>query len=162
MSNDFKEIQASKKLQVKAGVGDVDKKAVERAQSFADGNKVVYSDVAVPLLLLLRRSLDRLDSEPQNAASIMKDIKSSIMDMKASAATFSYPLISRLCSPLLLHIESRNDLDSETRKLVDLLYHIISIVVRNDESDLGKALARDLEDTFLAACAKLAKAAPRK
>ena len=159
MSNDHKEIQASKKLQAKAGIGDIDKKSIEKAQHFADNNKVVYSDVVQPLLGLLRRSLDRLESEPSQKNEILKDIKSSIMDMKASAATFSYPLISRLCSPLLLHLENRNDIDKETFKLVDLLYHIVSIVVRNDESDLKKSLSRELEDTFLAACEKLAKKA---
>ncbi len=154
---DHKVIQADKKLQMKAGVGDVDKKAVESAQTFSDNNKVVYAEVVTPLLHRMRASIELLTTAPAEMSTHIKNIKSAIMDMKASAATFSYPLISRLCNPLLLHLENSDKVDKETRKLIELLYHIVSIVVKNDESELGKALSRDLETTFLAACAKIAR-----
>lgn len=158
-SQNYKVIKADKKLQAKAGIGDIDKSAVESAQNFADNNKVVYADVVSPILGRLKELIDVIQAEDSSDGQTnnLKNIKSTIMDIKASAATFSYPLISRLTGPLLLHLESLERIDKDTHKMLDLLYHTVSIVVRNDESDLGKVLAKELEDTFYKAYDKISK-----
>lgn len=157
-----KVIKADKKLQSKAGTGEVDKAAVESAQAFADNNKVVYAEVVTPILTRLRELSDTIqengDAESQSA--ILKNIKSTIMDMKGSAATFKYPLVSRLSTPLLLHLESVDRIDKDTHRMLDILYHTVSIVVKNDESSLGNKLAKELEDTFNEAYTKISK--PKK
>lgn len=158
-SQNYKVIKADKKLQAKAGLGDIDKSAVESAQAFADNNKVVYADVVTPILSRLKELTDGINTSDstEEQINILKNIKSAIMDIKGSAATFSYPLISRLTGPLLLHLESIERVDKDTHKMLDLLYHTVSIVVRNDESDLGKVLAKELEETFYKAYDKISK-----
>ncbi|MGB4058494.1 MAG: hypothetical protein WBK77_10480 [Alphaproteobacteria bacterium] len=154
---DHKVIKADKKLQAKAGTGDIDRKAVDHADNFLQQNKVVYADVVAPILLQLRTEFEQFKSSPDGQEAAVKKIKNAIMDLKASAATFKYPLISKICSPLLLHLENSNNFDKETFKIIELLYHIVSIVVKTDESEMDKTLSRNLESAFIAACTKISQ-----
>lgn len=79
------------------------------------------------------------------------------MDLKGSASTFHYPLVSRLCKPLLLHLESYDNIDPETLKLLEVLYHLVSLVVKNSESEIGLALGDELEKSFITACKKISE-----
>lgn len=154
-SADHKVIKADRKLQVKAGSGDVDQKAVERAETFVQSNKVVYADVVAPILLTLKTSIEALKKMPADREPHVQGVKNAVMDLKGSAATFHYPLVSRLCKPILLHLESSATIDPETLKLLDILYHLVSIVVKTSESETANAFGDELEKTFIEACNKI-------
>ena len=155
--SEYEYIKIDKGLQLKAGKGDVEKISVHRADNYAKNNEVSYTEVVTPILRTLKEALDSAEGRPKASKHDSDQMIHALMDLKASAATFHYPLISKLCKPLLLHIESYEFVSKESMRLLNLLYHLVTVVVQSEESEIGVKLGQELENTFLEACSVVSK-----
>ena len=155
-------IKASSKLQNKAGRGEIDKQSIERAEVFTKNNNVDYGAFVEPMLNELSEAIQTYKATPDHNAECADRIKNIIMDLKASAATFHFPLVSRLCTPVLLHLEGHNTLPSGTQKLLNLLHYLILLIVNSEGSAINDSLGNELEKAFLMACNAISKKEKKK
>ena len=146
-----KVIAASKDLQKRIGTGEVDERAIKRAQSVMDNNTVDFGRLARPYVSELSSAVagaqmvrGKLDKQT------LDSLATPIMNLKANAATFNYALISSLTSVVLSFLESHEKPGRKTLQVVDLLNKTILLIVAKkmtgDCGEVGGALQKAFKD----------------
>lgn len=127
------------KLKEKVGTATPFKKErVEKAQTFVDENEVDFEPIARDLLLKMREDLDRARAGKMSQAELVENLTQPVMELKANAATFKYPLISILMNILLNFLETLEKLNDDALDIAEVNYTTVKAVLAHklkDESD---------------------------
>jgi hypothetical protein len=159
-ADDIKVIKASLELQQKVGTGSIEEYKIERAQKVISENKVDFGPIAKPQLEMLVAAI----KEAQNYTSgsgddkaVLQTFMTPIMNIKANAATFNYPVISGLSGIVLTFLEDAKRFDKKAVQVVDLLYKTILLVLARKMSGEGGRDGKALQLAFQELCQKFAK-----
>lgn len=150
-----KKIPASKALQDKVGIGKIDEKAVEEAQKIINESTVDFVPIARPHLAALHTSVAAALKKKEYG--ITEDMKSAIMNLKANAATFNYPLVSQIAETVLLFLEAQKGADKKIIRIVDLFYKTILLMLARKMSGKDHAEGRALQAAFTDVCRNYGK-----
>lgn len=157
--DDVKIIKASLELQQKVGTGSIDEQKVVKAQKVINENKVEFAPIAKP-------HLDTLNSAIKEAMkykgggddqAVLQTFMTPIMNIKANAATFNYPIISSLSGIVLTFLEDVPRYDKKVGQIVDLLYKTIQLILIRKMSGDGGKDSKMLQMAFQELCQKFIK-----
>lgn len=155
-------IKASKDLQQKVGTGTVETQMIEKAEKVIVENKVDFAPIAKPQMDQLKAAIAEAKKDTSNTKKITESLSTPIMNIKANAATFNYPLVSGLTDAVLTFLEEVKNIDKKTLQIADLLHMTITLILARkmsgDGGNEGKALLAAFRDVCRKHAAKMAKA----
>lgn len=155
-------IKASKALQEKVGTGTVSAGLVQKAEMMMASNKVDFAPVAKPHMDELRKAIAKGKKDSGDFKATLDSLSAPIMNIKANAATFNYPLISGLTDSVLTFLEGIGHVDKKVFQIVDLLHMTIMLILSRKMSGDGGAEGRALLDAFRQVCNRHAQKLARK
>jgi len=133
MNNDVKIHEAQAILQEKAGQGPFDPNLIKKAQQYIKENNVDFTPLGTELLNNLKNALQ--EAEASKTSSTMSKYQESlikpVMELKANAAIFHYPLIGDLANVMLDFLESIEILDSDAIEIVKAHHDTLSAIMKN-------------------------------
>jgi hypothetical protein len=153
MKNDNKKqpnvIKASLKLQQKVGSGPLEEKAVLPAQKVIDTNQVDFEPLGLSILKKLEDALV-LSADPSIPMPKVKALLTApVMELKANAAIFKYPLIGNLANIMLHFLEALIVMDKDAVEIVRAHHKTLHMIVvrkmSGDGGDAGKHLSTELQ-----------------
>jgi hypothetical protein len=143
-------IKADLALQLKAGTGIIDSDRIEKSQQAIDQNKIDFIPLASESLEILDVALKyangNLDGDPR---ILLTNLVKPIMQIKADAAMFGYPLVSRLAGTILDFLGDRTTVDRDLIRIVEAHYKALLLIIsrrmRGDGGQHGPEIQKELE-----------------
>ena len=158
-SDKVKIYKANLLLQQKIGTGLLDKKTIAQAQKIIEENDVDFVPLGLQFLKELEEALDHAEGNlnPRKNHQKKEFLTDPVMELKANAAIFHYPLVGNLANIMLSFLESIDNLDKDALEIVrthhDTLKTIISKKMTGDGGADGQVFILELKD----ACARYYK-----
>ena len=147
-------IEASKELQNKVGTGSISEKVVEKAQKVITENKVDFAPIAKPHMDELRSLIAEANASKIAAddKGVIEKMMVPIMNIKANAGTFNYPVISGLTGIVLTFMEDVKVYDRKIVQVADILHKTILLALaRKMSGDAGRD-GKALQTAFQELC----------
>lgn len=148
-------IKASNKLQAKIGTGEVAAARIEATQHSLENNKIDFEPMAVNFLSQLETAVKQtqtLKDAPQK--QLLHGMVKPVMELKANAEMFGYPLVTELANIMLNFLESIEKLDNDVIAIVDAHRKTLMLIIKGKMSgavgDKGDILVQELRG----ACAR--------
>ncbi|MCB9988860.1 MAG: hypothetical protein H6868_05930 [Rhodospirillales bacterium] len=145
-------IPASRELQSRVGTGEVDKKAIGQAQDVIENNKVDFEPIAKPYLAELRRIVQDARDGKLSGPELADLITQPIMNLKANAGTFNYPVISSLTGTVLMFMDTVKKVDNDIIDIADNLQKAVMVVIHQKMSGDGGPAGQALAKEFASVC----------
>lgn len=142
--------KASKLLQYKAGFGEVDKSKVSAAEAVLD--QVEFEPIAMKILAEFKTLLDRSSNENIECRELIDEIAAPVMQLKASASMFGYPIVSRLTNIMFSFLNQIDSMDKTAFQIIDGHHRTLVGIVSNKIKDDTNEYAVQLERELYAAC----------
>lgn len=120
------------RLKKKVGNTPFKKEKVEKAQTFMEKNDVDFKPMAKDLLAQMRAILDEAKEQPENQKEIVERLTQPVMELKANAATFKYPLISQMMNILLNFLETLEELNQDAIDVAEVNYKTVHVILAHD------------------------------
>ncbi len=133
-------IPASRELQSRIGTGMVNEEAISKAQNVLETNNVDFAPMAKQELEKLSVVIKKVKSGEQDSKQAVQDISLPIMNLKANAATFNYPVISSLAGTVLSLVEEFDTLNKDLMTIIDNMHKAILVaLMQNMKGEPGQA-----------------------
>lgn len=143
-------IPASRELQSRVGTGTVNDEVVDRAQDVIESNEVDFAPMARQELDKLTAIMKEVQGGERDGVEARQDISLPIMNLKANAATFNYPVISSISGTVLSLIEEFETLNKDLIKIVDNMQKAILVALMQDmkgePGEAGKVLVKEFQN----------------
>jgi hypothetical protein len=143
-------IPASRELQSRIGTGSVNEAAVEKAQNVLESNDVDFAPMAKIELDKVTNLLKEIKAGEVDKAVAVQEVALPIMNLKANAATFNYPVISSLAGTVLSLIEEFDTFNDDLLKIVDNMQKAILVALmqdmRGEAGEAGKMLVKEFQN----------------
>lgn len=154
MSTQNKNVRITKPsyaLRSKAGMGPVEKKAIDEGQKTIDENSVDFEPLAQKFLAQLESAITEARADTgQEPEKMIRQMTEPVMQLKANAAMFNAALVGRLTKIMLDFLETVKTLDKDIIDIVkahhDTLALIISHKIGDDDGQYGVQLEKELRD----------------
>lgn len=148
--------KASRALQQKIGIGPLDPLAVERAQLAIEENDVDFRPLGLQFLNELQEALHNItpDSIPAEAKKQQQDIIDPVMELKANATIFHYPLIGDLANIMLSFLESIKELDKDAISIAQAHHDTLKAIVVNRMKGDGGKHGQTMKEELKNVCAR--------
>lgn len=151
-------IRPSYLLRAKIGSGFIPTKIIERARKIFEFNTVDFSPMALEHLDALEDVIAQTRAQSLNAADAARQMAEIVMQLKANAAVFNYPLIGRLAAIMLGFLESLKAMDADALEIVSAHHKTLKVIIQKRMRGDGGANGRALEAELASACARYQKA----
>lgn len=151
-STETKIIKANYALQAKVGLGPLDLEVVRKCQAVMDSNQVDFAPMAEQLLIKLKRTIDKLAKKELNIHQGTAEMRATVMELKANAGTFGYPLIGNLANIMLSFLEAIRVIDNDVIDIVDAHHKTLSIIVSKRMKGTGGEHGKLFETELKSAC----------
>lgn len=143
-------IKANTLLQAKVGRGPLDEKVVRRCQTVIDNNKADFPVLAREYLQRLHAVLMSIQQEELKGRAALQALAEPVMQLKAHAGMFKYPLISSLAGIMLSFLESVQAIDDDVIDIVSAHHKTLKTLIikrmEGDGSSYGEALKEELSE----------------
>lgn len=157
-----RKIPASRELQARIGTGSINEDAVDRAQNVIESNQVDFAPMAKAELENVENVLKRVKGGEVESQTAIQEVSLPIMNLKANAATFNYPVISSVAGTVLSLLEEFDTFNKDLVTVVDNMHKAILVALmqnmRGEPGDAGKMLVNEFRQVCKAYLLK-AKAA---
>ena len=144
-------IKASGLLQAKVGTGPMDERVVERCQQVIDTNTVDFAPLGKQYLDRLAAAVAQARSNPGDAQAT-QNMTEPVMQLKAHAATFHYPLVGQLANIMLAFLENIRALDTDVLDIVAAHHQTLSAIITKNMRGDGGAHGLQLQKELQGAC----------
>ena len=132
----------------------LDEATVKKAQEIINENKVDFTPLGLEFLAKLDRALKCAMDDNISMTERKQRMTAPVMELKANAAIFHYPLVGNLANIMLSFLEAIEILDKDAIEIVAAHHTTLNaIIVKKMSGDGGKhgaILIRELKD----ACAR--------
>lgn len=145
-------IKANYMLQAKIGAGPLDEHVVERCQEVMDRNDTDFIPMGAEYLDNLKSAIAQTKSGKIKGKTAIQNMTEPVMQLKANAATFRYPLISKLANVMLSFLETISSVDSDVIDIVQAHYTTLHTIVTKKIQGDGDSHGQLLEEELKAAC----------
>ena len=143
-------IKANRLLQAKVGMGPLDQKAVERSQKVLDENKVDFAPMAAEFLEKLSTGVKNARAGNGSTEEILQGMAEPVMQLKANAGMFNYPLLGDLANIMLSFLETIENIDKDVIEIVDAHHKTLTLIIKakmhGDGGPQGEELKKELRD----------------
>lgn len=151
-ANDVKILKASRALEAKIGPGPLDEHLVKRAQDVMEKNDVDFEPLAEENLRTLSLALESLRESAQLDKKALQPVIKPVMQLKAHASIFGYPLIGTLANLVLGFLEDVQDVDADVIEIVRVHHMTLSAIIakrmKGDGGPVGQQLQQELKDVI--------------
>lgn len=140
---------ASDALRRKVGIGNIEEHIIDRAQKTMERNEFDFTPMALDYLDKLNHALEETKKAGHDIdKSHRQTLTVPVMELKANATAFGYPLIGRLGDVMLNFLESVDDVDDDVLRIIQAhhtsLCAIISGKMKTADSPQAKMLLTEL------------------
>jgi hypothetical protein len=146
---DVKRIRATNQLAQKVGSGEVEDSRVEAAQKIIEVNQVDFVEIAAPFMDQLGKAVKAVKKSGPDADTL-NAIIFPIMNLKANAATFNYPVVSDIAGTVMNFLDAVGKIDGEILVIAENLHKAITVVIAQKMSGKdhpgGAALVQEFKD----------------
>jgi hypothetical protein len=143
-------IKASRMLQAKVGTGNVAAEIVEKSQKLIEENTVDFAPLAEGFIKELADNVRRARDNQMISSRSLESIISPIMQIKANAAMFDYPLAGSISSIVLNFLEDVKECDDDVLDVANVCQNILNLVIANklsgEAGTNGEALQTELRE----------------
>ena len=150
--SDVKIIKADTSLKEKIGVGEIAKTRIEASQKVIENNDVDFEPMAISYLEQLNAAIQALHKS-DDTTDIHAMVKP-VMELKANAEMFGYPLVTELTNVMLSFLEGVEKADQDVIQIVDAHRKTLLLIIKQkmsgDVGDKGAILVQELKG----ACAR--------
>ena len=143
-------IPPSPALKEKAGSGGIPDHLVERAQTHINDNKVDFVPIAEKYIKDIRSILKKLKGQTSHGKkkSLMQDVISCIMQLKAHGGMFNYPVITNISNYILRFVEGNDNINEDLYKIIEAHNETIELItsqqVKLENDERAIALTNEL------------------
>lgn len=150
MSEDVKVYKADKQLQTRVGTGKVSKDVVEKVQKNVEEKSVDFEPMAHEFLQQLTEAVEQAKGNyDEDMKVIYERVANPVMQLKANASMFGYPLIGDLANIMLSFLESLSEIDDAIIQIIEANKKTWQVIIakqmKGDGGDYGKALRAELQ-----------------
>ena len=142
--------KASKILQYKAGFGEIDHKHIDAAQNVID--QVQFEPIALKILKELEDLIHQHNGEDVECRELIDELAAPVMQLKASASMFGYPIVSKLTNIMFSFLNQITVMDKVALQIIDGHHKTLVGIVNNKIKDDTNDYAIQLERELYAAC----------
>jgi hypothetical protein len=143
-------IKASTLLQSKVGTGIIDDEKIRKMQKILDGTKVDFAPMALQLLDELDAAIDYAEKGGDRPAIAIAQMTVPVMQIKAHAAMFNYPLVGQLANIALNFLEELRQTDETAIEIIKAHHKALGVIVKNkmtgDGGDYGHVIEAELKE----------------
>ena len=143
---------ASKELQDKAGTGELPEEKIRQAATTLEESAGDFREMAGEYLGRLETVIAEAQAGEGDVDQFLKKVTVAVMDIKASAQTFKYPLISELAYVTLALLESVRELDDSLFELLRLQNRTIKVMLSFGIRDRTHGDGKKFYNEYMAAC----------
>lgn len=147
----FKVYQANKTLQARIGTGSLDEKAVERSQHIMDENQVDFAPIANEFLDELGNGIKKARANPESPTIIL-DMTTPVMQLKANASTFRYILVTNLANIMLNFLEVVKKVDEDVISIVEAHQQTLRLIITKKITGDGGPVGKQMQEELKSAC----------
>jgi hypothetical protein len=143
-------IKPDLKLQLKVGTGELDQRTLDKCKVAMETSqkKVDFVPLALVLLEALKTTIIQLRDHNLEKDIATRQMTSTVMQLKANASTFGYPLVGNLAAIMLDFLESLTEVDNNAIAIVEAHHVTLGALVKSrmsgDGGPQGKALETEL------------------
>lgn len=145
-------IKAAGLLQAKVGAGPMDERVVERCQTVMDSNTVDFAPLGMEYLEKLEKAIEQARQNPTDTQSAIQAMVEPVMQIKAHAPTFHYPLIGSLANIMLGFLENVKTLDADVIDITAAHHQTLSAIISKNMRGDGGPYGKQLEEELKSAC----------
>lgn len=149
-SKKARRIPASRELQSRVGTGVIDEKNVQKAQNVIEENEVDFAPLAKQELDKMQAVIKSVQEGSMDPTKALHEVTMPIMNLKANAATFNYPVISSLAGTVLSLLEEFKSLNKDLIAVADNLHKAIMVAIamnmRGAPDERGQMLVKEFKD----------------
>lgn len=142
-------ITASRELQSRIGTGTINSDSVEKAQSVIESNAVDFEPMAKLELANLAELVRKVKTDELSGKEALDAFMLPIMNLKANAATFDFPIISSLAGTVLTLLEEMDGVNKDILTITDNLNKAITVALamdmRGEPGEQGKILVTEFK-----------------
>ena len=149
--NKAKITQASRTLQSKVGTGNVNEEVIKSAQKRMEEETSDFRPMATEFLKRLSKSIEDARGS-ENISDMKQDVTRCVMELKANAAMFGYPMVSDLASIILNFLEDLNSIDEHVLLIVEAHNQSIRVIIQAEMKGDGGPAGKAIHDELVAAC----------
>ena len=145
-------IKADLLLQAKVGMGVIEDEKIQKMQKVMDETKVDFAPMAHQYLTELATAIDRARKGEDEPKMLIAQMTPPVMQIKANAAMFNYPLAGNLANIVLNFLENATGVDKTMLDMMDAHRKILSVIVRNKKSRTDGDYGQKIETELKQAC----------
>ena len=145
-------LKASRILQAKVGSGPLDEEVVAKCQVVMDETKVDFMPLALEYLDTLEKKVEEARKSKDTTEETIQSLINPIMQIKANAAMFNYPLIGNMANIILNFLEALPGCDKDVLDIVNASRKTLKLIVANQMKGLGGEYGTELEKELKDAC----------
>lgn len=143
-------IKAENKLKEKVGTGEIAKERIEATNKKIESTDVDFEPMALEFLSVLTESVEQAKKAPEEEhAKALQNMVKPVMDLKANAKMFGYPLVTELADVMLSFLDNIKKLDKDVIQIVDAHHKTLNIIVKSKMSgpvdEKGAMLVQELK-----------------
>lgn len=153
-------IKANRLLQSKVGSGPLNEKMVAECQNIIDQSELDFEPIALMHLDSLDRAVQTAKQD-DGQTPIGTSLTKPVMEIKANATMFGYPLIGSLARIMLSFLESVVHIDKDILAIVEAHKQTLIAIIGNDAIGRdGGIYAEQLQKELKEACNRYYKKKP--
>ena len=144
-------------LRAKIGSGGIPAKILEKCLRIFEFNSVDFSPMALEHLKKLETVIEDAKQRKLTRDEATMKMTAIVMELKANAGMFNYPLITRLAAIMLGFLEGMKDIDDDAIEIVAAHHNTLKAIVQKKMRGHGGAMGDNLEKELKSACARYYK-----
>ncbi len=141
-------------LRAKIGSGGIPAKILEKCLRIFEFNSVDFSPMALEHLKKLETVIEDAKQRKLTRDEATTKMTAIVMELKANAGMFNYPLITRLATIMLGFLESMKDIDDDAIEIVAAHHNTLKAIVQKKMRGHGGSAGDNLEKELKSACAR--------
>ncbi len=159
MNSDSKKariVKANRMLQAKVGIGPIDEEKIAHSQELIDNNDVDFKPLAEQYFTELQEAIDRarknIKDKTQDDSVLIADLIAPVMQVKANASMFNFPLVGSLANIMLNFLETIKKIDKDVLTIVEAHQNTLNLIINNNMKGDGGAFGTELTAELKDAC----------
>ncbi len=128
-------LKANFALRMKIGKGGIAPKVLLACRRVMEENAFDFTPMARDILKTILSEIEKLQANKRSHEEALSTLRIQVMQFKANAATFRYPLLSEIAHKLLDFLDEINELDASAIEII-MAFHDTAekLLVRRDEN----------------------------
>lgn len=128
-------LKANFALRMKIGKGGIAPKVLLACRRVMEENAFDFAPMARDILKTILSEIERLKTQKRTHKEALETLRIQVMQFKANAATFRYPLLSEIAHKLLDFLDQIDELDTPAIEII-MVFHDTAekLLVRRDEN----------------------------